>query len=406
LAAQREAMTQVLDQLLFGYRDGHELLAGSRELSALQQRDMLPHIDASFERADEQQLVGTPIPSLDGYLLARIWPAPEQARPGAVWAHALLLTAEQLRCGRLGGLLGLLRRPVDGRFGGYGDKLAWPSGFDVTTTPQPLARAVTWAALVADQRPRVLLWHDAVDAEHALIAQLDALPGGARKELSFRTRERARLGASAYSVQVASLLSGRTAAATGIVIDARRPPAAALPDWASLLDQTDSAAQRRAFLRRYGDQDAHTRQQVLALAAIAAELDAHAAPAVVIRRLVESFPDPHEMLDLRLDLLGAAEAHVGLWRLGEAERLTLLLAHRRHFDLRRLGVDRRVANLWRTDPQGARRLAERARHLDPGDPWRRALLDTLPPAASPAAGTLPPRSDAAREPALERRPRI
>ena len=396
-------MTDVLDQLLFGYRDGHELLAGSRELSALQQREMLPHMDASFERADEQQLVGTPIPSLDGYLLARIWPAPEQARPGAVWAHALLLTAEQLRRGRLGGLLGLLRRPVDGRFSGYGDKLAWPSRFDVTTTPQPLARALTWAALATDQGPRVLLWHDALDAEHALIAQLDALPGGARKELSFRTRERARLGASAYSVQVASLLSGRTAAATGIVIDARRPPAAALPDWASLLDQTDSAAQRRAFLRRYGDQDAHTRQQVLGLAAIAAELEGHAAPAVVIRRLVESFPDPHEVFDLRIDLLGAAELNVGLWRLGEAERLTLLLAHRRHFDIRQLGVDRRVANLWRTDRQGVLRLVERARHLDVADPWRRALLDTLPPARSPVDITVPSRSEPARHSGLVQR---
>ena len=73
-----------VDQLLFGYRDGHELIAGSRPLSTVQQRDLLPHVDASFEAADERQLVGAAISSLDGYLLARIWPAPERPRRGAV----------------------------------------------------------------------------------------------------------------------------------------------------------------------------------------------------------------------------------------------------------------------------------------------------------------------------------
>jgi len=60
---------EVVDRLLFGYRDGHELLAASRPLSAVQQRELLPHMDASFERSDEQQIVGTPIPSLDGSLV-------------------------------------------------------------------------------------------------------------------------------------------------------------------------------------------------------------------------------------------------------------------------------------------------------------------------------------------------
>jgi hypothetical protein len=216
-----------VDQLLFGYRDGHELIAGSRPLSPVQQRELLPHLDASFEAADERQLVGAAIPSLDGYVLAGIWPAPERPRPGAVWAHALLLSAEQLRFRRLGGLLALLRRPLDERLDGYGDKLPWPRDVEVSAaTPPSLAEALSRAALAGDPRPRVVLWHAASDAEPALLALLDAFPGAARSAFSFRTRERARLGATPYRLQVASVLSGQGAGASDVVIDARQPPGA------------------------------------------------------------------------------------------------------------------------------------------------------------------------------------
>ena len=215
----------VVDQLLFGYRDGHELIAGSRPLSAVQQRELLPHVDASFEAADERQLVGAAIPSLDGYLLARIWPAPERPRRGAVWAHALLLSAEQLRFRRLGGLLALLHRPVDERLDGYDAKLPWPRETEVTAgAPPPLVDALASAAYAGDRRPRVVLWHAARDAEPALVALLDALPGAARSQFSFRTRERARLGATPYRLQVASVLSGQGAGVSDVVIDARQPP--------------------------------------------------------------------------------------------------------------------------------------------------------------------------------------
>jgi hypothetical protein len=216
-----------VDQLLFGYRDGHELIAGSRPLAAVQQRELLPHIDASFEAADERQLVGAAIPSLDGYLLARIWPAPERPRRGAVWAHALLLSAEQLRFRRLDGLLTLLRRPVDEHLDGYGHRLPWPREVELSAVaPPPLAEALARAAHAGDPRPRVVLWHAARDAEPALLALLDAFPGAARSAFSFRTRERARLGATAYRLQVASVLSGQAGGASAVVIDARQPPSA------------------------------------------------------------------------------------------------------------------------------------------------------------------------------------
>lgn len=392
-----------IDQLLFGYRDGHELLAGSRALAPAQQRELLPHMDASFERADEQQLVGISARSTGGYLLARIWPAPERPRPGAVWAHGLLLSAEQLQFGHLGGLLALLRRPTDELLGGYGKKLPWPESSGVAAT-QPLAGVLTWAALVSDQRSRVVLWHPSSDAEHALVALLDAFPGPAREGLSFRTRERARLGDSPYRLQVASQLGGRTASATSMVIDARRPPNAPLPDWTTLIVDTEPAARRRDFLHRYGDEDARTQQQVSALAIIASSLDGDAGPDAVIQELVEHFPRPQEVLDLRIDLLGAADVAVELWDAEDDTRLGLLIEHSIHFDPGHFDISHRLTTYWQSDRGGALDLAARALHTNVDTAWRHGLIAALSSIVGPMDMSLLVASKPLFEAVLEHRP--
>jgi hypothetical protein len=216
-----------IDQLLFGYGKGHELIAASRTLSASQQREVLPHTDANFERLDERQLVGAAVPSLDGYLLARIWPAPERPRLGAVWAHALLLSADQLRTGSLSGLLGLLRCPDGRTLDAYRERLPWPTERQSLAGPAQLVRALATAAGTQDARPRVVLWPAPADAEGALVALLDACPAGMRGHLSFRTRERVRPGSSSYRLQVAASLSGQSTGAAHLVIDPRAEPAAA-----------------------------------------------------------------------------------------------------------------------------------------------------------------------------------
>jgi len=221
-----------VDQLLFGYRDGHQLIAGSRPLSPRQQRDVLPHLDASFDHADAQQLVGVGIPSLDGYLLARIWPAPELPRPGAVWAHALLLSADQLVRVRLAGMLGLLRRPLDDRFEQYGSTVTLPEG-TADAAPPLLTRALTWALKSGDGGRVIVLWDYPDEAELALVALLDAIPGPDRIALSFRTRERAR-PSSPYRIQVAAAVAGPLGEARELVIDPRSPPPASR-------SQTDAA---------------------------------------------------------------------------------------------------------------------------------------------------------------------
>lgn len=212
---------ETVDQLLFGYRDGHQLIAASRAISPSQQRELLPHLDASFERLDARQLVGIAVPSLGAYLLGAIWPAPEQPRLGAVWAHALLIGADQLARLPLLGLLALLERPNDGHFESYSRPLPWPALPDKAAGLPPFSRALAWALHSADRSPVIVLWDFPDVAEGALIALLDATPAAERMALSFRTRERARPG-SPYRIQVAADFAG-SVGMRETVLDPRQP---------------------------------------------------------------------------------------------------------------------------------------------------------------------------------------
>jgi hypothetical protein len=212
-----------VDQLLFGYRDGHELIAGSMELDAAALQEIVPHTDASLDGEHEHQLVGTWIASAQRYLLCRIWPAPEQRRPGAVWAHGLLISGEDLRAGPLAGLRTLLRRPEQAT-DAYAHTLAWPADDGPISVPPRLGRALAEAVSARDQRPHIVLWRPPEDAQDALIALLNVMPAAHRAALSFRTRERVRAGSSPYRLQIAAGLRGEAAAGAPLVIDAREVP--------------------------------------------------------------------------------------------------------------------------------------------------------------------------------------
>src|ERR1700688_4673813 len=83
-----------IEHCLFGYEDGHRLLASSMllgsevtsELTLLS--DLAP--GAHFGSSDGYW-TGIPLPQLQRYALMRTWPAPEMPRPGCVWTHVLLV---------------------------------------------------------------------------------------------------------------------------------------------------------------------------------------------------------------------------------------------------------------------------------------------------------------------------
>ncbi|WLO87364.1 hypothetical protein IFU33_22900 (plasmid) [Pantoea agglomerans] len=104
----------IVDQCLFGYEDGHRLLASSlplvEALSLLTElSDLAPN---TIFGESEGYWTGLPVASLGRYVLMRTWPAPEMPRPGCVWTHALLIEPIHLEfLGDLSVLQSAVRRP-------------------------------------------------------------------------------------------------------------------------------------------------------------------------------------------------------------------------------------------------------------------------------------------------------
>lgn len=121
-----------IDQCLFGYADGHRLLASSLRLAG----DIASDLTASSDivpgtrfAGGDGYWTGFPVPRLSRYGLMRTWPAPEMRRPGCVWTHLLLFDpalfemVDDLSC-----FEALARRPaaLDDR-AGYARTLTLPS---------------------------------------------------------------------------------------------------------------------------------------------------------------------------------------------------------------------------------------------------------------------------------------
>lgn len=104
-----------LDQCLFGYEDGHRLLASSIPLgdqtsSLTQLSDLAP---GTVFGSSDGYWTGVPAPEIGRYALMRTWPAPEMSRPGCVWTHGLLLEPSMLETvSNLAVLASLARRPI------------------------------------------------------------------------------------------------------------------------------------------------------------------------------------------------------------------------------------------------------------------------------------------------------
>ncbi len=86
-----------IEQVLHGYKDGHELLASSISLSAKDARYMRIQSDISGNLSiDNYYIKGYPLLEEKFYVIATTWYAPEMKRPGCVWTHSLLIPFENL----------------------------------------------------------------------------------------------------------------------------------------------------------------------------------------------------------------------------------------------------------------------------------------------------------------------
>lgn len=123
----------VVDQCLFGYEDGHRLLASSMQLGddlsdLTELSDLAP---VAVFSGSNGYWTGVPVPKIGRYALMRTWPAPEMSRPGCVWTHVLLLEPSVLEnVSDLSALVHLFSRP-SGHFelSRYREQLSIDSAF-------------------------------------------------------------------------------------------------------------------------------------------------------------------------------------------------------------------------------------------------------------------------------------
>jgi hypothetical protein len=88
-----------IEQALFGYREGHNLVAASVALAPTVRQFLATVTDGSgTENSEgfEAAYTGLPVPETNYYALFCTWPAPEMTRPGCVWSHVLLLDVADL----------------------------------------------------------------------------------------------------------------------------------------------------------------------------------------------------------------------------------------------------------------------------------------------------------------------
>ncbi|EJB02272.1 hypothetical protein Rleg9DRAFT_7300 [Rhizobium leguminosarum bv. trifolii WSM597] len=114
--------TNEVHQAVFGYSNGHRLLASSIQLSSVDNYELAAASDlapgVSLDPSSSY-LTGVGLPESKLYALIKTWAAPEMHRPGCVWSHVLLLSRPLLSSQiDLAVLAPLLRRPA----GYHGDQ--------------------------------------------------------------------------------------------------------------------------------------------------------------------------------------------------------------------------------------------------------------------------------------------
>ncbi|HMJ10852.1 MAG TPA: hypothetical protein VK524_05565, partial [Polyangiaceae bacterium] len=354
-------MSGIVDQLVFGYRDGHELLASSMEVDPQLEARLLPHADARFEDDSEHYLVGVQIEAIERFFLARIWPAPELPRPGAVWTHALLIDGETLAGADLVALAGQLRRPSENDLSSYRMPLSVLTQEPVPVqTSEQLLSVLSWQAFGEPRDKAVLVWNDSAESELSLLAVWRGLPASARQGFSFRTRGRARTGQSPYLVQVATAFAGRSESSEVRLLD---PRASEPPPWACLLAESirDPRAPLAAALERFATSP-HDSVTLAELWPLIGRGDVDG----VTKTMEVLCPRPAAMGELKRSLFGGAVTDTQLWATNERERIvTVLEAGESVFDLGQLARPERLRFDWNEERQVMSELLEDRERLPP-----------------------------------------
>lgn len=122
-------MSIIINQCLHGYKNGHQLLASSKDLTSQEKKILLFQSDLSgsnITKGFESYFTGYPIEESGIYVLSKTWYAEEMKRPGCVWTQSLLINFADLSIiPELETLLSLFQRPDYGKFSKYDSQLSF-----------------------------------------------------------------------------------------------------------------------------------------------------------------------------------------------------------------------------------------------------------------------------------------
>jgi len=317
----------VIDQALLGYDRGHRLLASSLKLPRDAEAALVALSDTDVRHG--RRLTGMPMASFDRYALIATWPAPDAGRPGAVWAHALLIDTNAFHKFRVSDLVALLQPPRHGApSSSYSEPL--PVRRVQRRPPPPPERDVYLCAraLYASKVPHAHV-KDPQAAEDAVLAlwsaqwpELQARFSFALRSASYRSRRRHDL----------LVLTGEGS-----------PPPRPHGDDRWLMTLAGELAERRgdltAWLARFGPQEPPRTASVRALARIWSTVHEEHVPQL-LAALAERYPTPEDHAEMKLAVLGRSG---DWWAVSESARLTGLLCSPAHaWDLTQLDFERRL----------------------------------------------------------------
>lgn len=340
-----------IEQALFGYNDGHRLLASSRPLISETQRVLRTLTDAAFEGATSTYLTVQPLDTENAQAFVRTWRADDWNRPGSVWSHVLLVEHSDLsKMTGFGAISETFRRPrpvagalPEAELAAYqvaldvaGDHRVGPLRADIETTRQVIQATYSTNAPVQFRVSHV------EEFEALLLAMTEQQWPRLRRTFSSRTRQRASSGT--YDLELVEKQSRSTAST---VLADYEP--GNVGRWADRLvrDLIQPDENFRLFLRLGGTESRTGRSDLHRLVDL---YDRVAQPnqditttAIAVRH---AYPLPESQSLLKAALFGRADSTTyGGWPVDEASRLTGALAASPSLDLKALDFGSRLARL-------------------------------------------------------------
>jgi hypothetical protein len=323
----------LVQQALFGYRDGHDLLASSIELDGETLRLLRSATDVSIDGLHGRYLSTViPLPKRRAHAFIRSWSAGADLRPGSVYAHVILVDVVTLgQLATFDGIRGAFSQPrsEDRLFDEYRRPLRIVEGIESKVNAYDLGLKIA-SGLYSSTETFRTVDPDLELSEAVLYGLLAQQWPKLRRSFAFRTRVRPT--ETVWPVDIEVAVRG----------DA---PELAIEPWSMALarDLGDPDPTFRKFLWRYGAESKQGRGDMSALVDIFDEFEVGDF-GQACRRIVEEYPRPADMRLLKRERFGRDESR----DLGEEiNALRAALEHVESFDLPALEIGARLLHVAR-----------------------------------------------------------